>query len=96
MTLLADRTEDVTITTSITLDLNSKTLTNTNAGKATISVTGGTVTVKNGTVIGGASYYNIEVTRTAMADLTLRMYRYRWQHRLVHDRQLGHADDQQR
>lgn len=71
MTLLADRTEDVTITTSITLDLNSKTLTNTNAGKATISVTGGTVTVKNGTVIGGASYYNIEVTKNSNADLIL-------------------------
>ena len=71
VTLLADRTEDVTITTSITLDLNSKTLTNTNAGKATISVTGGTVTVKNGTVIGGASYYNIEVTKNSNADLIL-------------------------
>ena len=70
VTLLADRTEDVTITTSITLDLNSKTLTNTNAGKATISVTGGTVTVKNGTVIGGASYYNI-VTKNSNADLIL-------------------------
>ena len=71
VTLLADRTEDVTVTTSITLDLNSKTLTNTNAGKATISVTGGTVTVKNGTVIGGASYYNIEVTKNSNADLIL-------------------------
>ena len=71
VTLLADRTEDVTITTSITLDLNSKTLTNTNAGKATISVTGGTVTVKNGTVIGGASYYNIEVTKNSNAGLIL-------------------------
>ena len=71
VTLLADRTEDVTITTSITLDLNSKTLTNTNAGKATISVTGGTVTVKNGTVIGGTSYYNIEVTKNSNADLIL-------------------------
>ena len=71
VTLLADRTEDVTITTSITLDLGGKTLTNTSAGKATISVTGGTVTVKNGTVIGGASYYNIEVTKNSNADLTL-------------------------
>ena len=71
VTLLADRTEDVTITTSITLDLGGKTLTNTSAGKATISVTGGTVTVKNGTVIGGASYYNIEVTKNSNADLIL-------------------------
>ena len=69
--LLADVSEDVTINKSITLDLNSKMLTNTSAGKATISVTGGTVTVKNGTVIGGASYYNIEVTKGSNANLTL-------------------------
>ena len=55
--LLADVTADVVINKNITLDLGGKTLTNTGAGKATISVTGGTVTVKNGTVIGGASYY---------------------------------------
>ena len=71
VTLLADVTEDVTITKSITLDLGDKTLTNTSAGKATISVTGGTVTVKNGTVIGGTGYYNIEVTKNSNADLTL-------------------------
>ena len=71
VTLLADVSEDVTITKSITLDLGGKTLTNTSAGKATISVTGGTVTVKNGTVIGGASYYNIEVTKNSNADLIL-------------------------
>lgn len=56
VTLLADVTEDVTINKSITLDLGGKTLTNTSAGKATISVTGGTVTVKNGSVKGGKSY----------------------------------------
>ena len=61
VTLLADATEDVTINKSITLDLGGKTLTNTNAGKATISVTGGIVTVKNGSVVGGTSYYNIAV-----------------------------------
>mgnify|MGYP004684033213 CR=1 FL=1 len=71
VTLLADATEDVTINKNITLDLGGKTLTNTNAGKATISVTGGTVTVKNGTVIGGTSYYNIEVTKGSNANLTL-------------------------
>ena len=71
VTLLADVSEDVTITKSITLDLGDKTLTNTSAGKATISVTGGTVTVKNGTVIGGTGYYNIEVTKNSNADLTL-------------------------
>ena len=71
VTLLDNVTEDVTITASITLDLNSMTLKNTNAGKATISVTGGTVTVKNGTVTGGTSYYNIEVTKNSNANLTL-------------------------
>ena len=69
--LLADATEDVVINKDITLDLGGKTLTNTNAGKATISVTGGKVTVKGGSVIGGASYYNIEVTKGSNADLTL-------------------------
>ena len=71
VTLLANTTEDVTIAKSITLDLGGKTLTNTNAGKATISVTGGTVTVKNGSVVGGTSYYNIEVTKNSGANLTL-------------------------
>lgn len=71
VTLLADTTEDVVINKDITLDLGGKTLTNTNAGKATISVTGGTVTVKNGNVVGGTSYYNIEVTKDSNANLTL-------------------------
>ena len=69
--LIADTNENVTIGKNITLDLGGKTLTNTNAGKATISVTGGTVTVKNGTVIGGTGYYNIEVTKDSNANLTL-------------------------
>ena len=71
VTLLADATEDVAINKSIILDLGGKTLTNTNSGKATISVTGGTVTVKNGNVVGGTSYYNIEVTKGSNANLTL-------------------------
>ena len=71
VTLLADATEDVTISKSITLDLGGKTLTNTNAGKATISVQSGTVTVKNGNVVGGTGYYNIEVTKDSNANLTL-------------------------
>lgn len=71
VTLLADATEDVVISKSITLDLGGKTLTNTNAGKATISVTSGTVTVKNGNVVGGTGYYNIEVTKNSNANLTL-------------------------
>lgn len=71
VTLLADATEDVVISKSITLDLGGKTLANTNAGKATISVQSGTVTVKNGNVVGGTSYYNIEVTKNSNANLTL-------------------------
>ena len=71
VTLLADATEDVAISKNITLDLGGKTLTNTNAGKATISVQGGTVTVKNGNVLGGTGYYNIEVTKNSNANLTL-------------------------
>ena len=70
VTLLADRTEGVTINKNITLDLGGKTLTNTSTGKATISVTGGTVTVKNGAVMGGSKYYNIEV-KNSNANLTL-------------------------
>lgn len=71
VTLLADATEDVAINKSVTLDLHGKTLTNTNAGKATISVQGGTVTVENGNVVGGTGYYNIEVTKDSNANLTL-------------------------
>lgn len=71
VTLLADVAEDVVINKSITLDLGGKTLTNTDAGKATISVLGGTVTVKNGNVVGGTGYYNIEVTKGSNANLTL-------------------------
>lgn len=71
VTLLTDATEDVAISKSITLDMGGKTLTNTNAGKATISVQGGTVTVKNGNVVGGTGYYNIEVTKDSNANLTL-------------------------
>ena len=72
VTLLANTTEDVTINKNITLDLGGKTLTNTNAGKATISVSNGaTATVKNGSVVGGTSYYNIEVTKGSNANLTL-------------------------
>lgn len=71
VTLLADATEDVAINKSVTLDLHGKTLTNTNAGKATIYVQGGTVTVKNGNVVGGTGYYNIEVTKGSNANLTL-------------------------
>lgn len=66
VTLLADTTEDVTINKNITLDLGGKTLTNTNAGKATLTIAkGATATVKNGSVVGGNSYYTIQNNGTA-------------------------------
>lgn len=71
VTLLTDAAEDVAISKSIALDMGGKTLTNTNSGKATISVQGGTVTVKNGNVVGGTGYYNIEVTKDSNANLML-------------------------
>ena len=65
--LLKDATEDVEITKNIPLDLGGKTLTNTNnAGKATITIAkDATATVKNGSVVGGTSYYNIQNNGTA-------------------------------
>ena len=61
VTLLADATEDVTIDKNITLDLGGKTLTNTGADKATVTIAkGATATVQNGSIIGGTSYYNIQ------------------------------------
>ena len=74
VTLLADVNENVEIAKekNLTLDLNGKTLTNTGAGKATISVKdSAVVTVKNGFVMGGTKYYNIEVTKDSNANLTL-------------------------
>lgn len=61
VTLVANTTEDIQIgTVNFTLDLCGKTLTNTNNGKATITLLdGATVKVQNGTVNGGTSYYNI-------------------------------------
>ena len=72
VTLLANTTEDVIINKNITLDLGGKTLTNTNAGKATISVfNGATATVKNGSVVGGTSFYTIQNNGTAtLEDVT--------------------------
>ena len=73
VTLLTGATEDVTVVTgkNITLDLGGNTLTNTNAGKATISVQGGTVTVKNGSIVGGTGYYTIDNYGTAtLEDVT--------------------------
>lgn len=58
----ADTTADITISKNLTLDLGDYTLTNTNAGKATITVANGAaVTVKNGSVVGSKSFYNIQV-----------------------------------
>ena len=74
VTMSADTTADITISKNLVLDLNGKTLTNTNAGKATITVANGAaVTVKNGFVVGGTGYYNIQVGTTvnSTANLTL-------------------------
>lgn len=63
VTLLTDTTEDVSISgiKDLTLDLGGKTLTNTGKGKATLFVGGdASVSVKNGSIVGGASYYNIQ------------------------------------
>ena len=72
ITLLADVTADVTISKNITLDLGGKTLTNTGVGKATLTVAkGATATVKNGSIVGGASYYTIQNNGTAtLEDVT--------------------------
>lgn len=73
VTLLTDATEDVTIAgKNITLDLRGKTLTNTNTGKATLTIAKGTTaTVKNGNVIGGTSFYTIQNNGTAtLEDVT--------------------------
>ena len=74
ITLLADATEDATIAAgkNITLDLGGKTLTNTNAGKATLTIAGdATATVKNGSVVGGTSFYTIQNNGTAtLEDVT--------------------------
>lgn len=97
VTLLADATEDAVINKSITLDLGGKTLTNTNAGKATISVQGGTVTVKDGNVAGGISYYNIEGHERQQCQHDADgCDRYGGQYGFLHDRQLGHADHRKR
>lgn len=74
VTLLTDATEDATIAAgkNITLDLGGKTLTNTNAGKATLTIAkGATATVKNGSIVGGTSYYTIDSYGTAtLEDVT--------------------------
>lgn len=63
-TLNDDYTADITVPAgkTVTLDLGGHTLTNTGSGKATLSVAGN-ATVKNGTIIGGSNYYNIEVQK---------------------------------
>lgn len=74
VTLLADATEDATIADgkNITLDLGGKTLTNTNTGKATLTIAkGATATVKNGSIVGGTGYYTIDNYGTAtLEDVT--------------------------
>ena len=72
VTLLADATEDAVINKSITLDLGGKTLTNTNADKATLTIAkGATAIVKNGSIVGGTSFYTIQNNGTAtLEDVT--------------------------
>ena len=74
VTLLTDATVDATIAAgkNITLDLGGKTLTNTNAGKATLTIAkGATATVKNGSIVGGTGYYTIDNYGTAtLEDVT--------------------------
>ena len=67
VTLLTDATENVTIAgKNITLDLGNKKLTNTNTGKATLTIAkGATATVKNGSIVGGTSFYTIQNNGTA-------------------------------
>ncbi len=71
VTLLTDATEDVTIAAgkNIVLDLGGKTLTNTNTGKATLTIAkDATATVKNGSIVGGTGYYTIDNYGTATLD----------------------------
>ena len=74
VTLLTDATEDATIAAgkNITLDLGGKTLTNTNAGKATLTIAkDATATVKNGSIVGGTGFYTIQNNGTAtLEDVT--------------------------
>ena len=74
VTLLTDAIEDATVTAgkNITLDLGGKTLTNTNAGKATLTIAkGATATVKNGSIVGGKGFYTIQNNGTAtLEDVT--------------------------
>lgn len=66
VTLLKDTTEDVVVNKNITLDLGGMTLTGKNSGKATLTIAkGATATVKNGSVIGTSSFYNIQNNGTA-------------------------------
>lgn len=57
---------------NITLDLGGKTLTNTNAGKATLTIAkDATATVKNGSIVGGTGFYTIQNNGTAtLKDVT--------------------------
>lgn len=74
VTLLTDATEDATIAAgkNITLNLGGKTLTNTNTGKATLTIAkGATATVKNGSIVGGTGFYTIQNNGTAtLEDVT--------------------------
>lgn len=74
--LTENTTADITIPAdvNIVLDLGGCTLTNTNAGKATLTVeNGATATVQNGSIIGGTGHYNIAVGTEASPGGTLTL-----------------------
>lgn len=72
--MLTDATEDVTVATgkNVALDLGGKTLTNTNTGKATLTIAkGATAAVKNGSIVGGTGFYTIQNNgTTTLKDVT--------------------------
>lgn len=74
--LTENTTADITIPAdkNIVLDLGGNILTNTNAGKATLTVEkDATATVQNGSIVGGTSHYNIAVGTEAAPGGTLTL-----------------------
>ncbi len=75
VTMSANEQANITINKSITLDLAGHTLTNAGSNGITLKVIdGATVTVQNGTIMGGAGNYNIQVGQAvnSTANLTLK------------------------
>lgn len=75
VTMSANEQANITINKSITLDLAGHTLTNAGSNGITLKVIdGATVTVQNGTIMGGAGNYNIQVGQAVNSteNLTLK------------------------